>query len=196
MNNQEVFAPILEEGEQLIAVLKPEKRRFVWARVISAGLLCLWWVGIAFLVTYVSTLMAGLPFTSYIAVPLIATGVLAILPFSVVLPLRLKEYHQTFYAYSANRVMTRKGVFSIKFKTASKNEIVNSEIGFTFSDKVFKTNTGTLIFTTRAGVYEENKNTGLGRVGFEAVERPFETLKGIHAEFNEKGHEGQPKEGE
>ena len=121
---QELFDEVLEKDEEIIKVIKPNKKRY---------LKTFYW-------------MLCIPiFWPHILVMLI--GSLFTLPFLI-----SKGYKNTYYAYTNKRLIVRTGMFANSYDSLEYEDITSTSVSVGFLDR--KTKTGSLIFVSPSSHHE------------------------------------------
>ena len=115
---EEKFVDILEKDEQIIKVMKPNKKRF-WKGILLWAAIPIFW----------PHLILFLVFTFFT------------LPFFLA-----KGYNNTYYAYTNKRLIVRSGIFGVDYRSLEYKDITSTTVNVGFLDK--KTKTGSLGFVS------------------------------------------------
>ena len=116
----EMFDDILEKGEQIIKVFKPNKERY-WKMFHLFWKIPLLW-----------------PYVLLMSIP-----TLFILPVFI-LKISKKTYENTYYCYTNKRLIIRSGAYGISYSSLNFKDINSTNVIVGFLDS--KTNTGMLTF--------------------------------------------------
>ena len=136
-----LFDDILEQDEKIIKVIKPNKKRY-WKAPIFPFAIPIFWPHFIFF-------MAITLFTA---------------PYFFV-----RNYNNSFYAYTNKRLIVRRGSMKAYFKTLDYKLVNETSVEVGILDKSKNMTTGSLIF----------RNTAKRKLSFDYVENPYELMKEI-----------------
>lgn len=137
---EELFQDILDKDEQIIKIIKPSKSRYWKATLLPFAIPIFWPHLIIFMVLTLFTL----PF-------IYGHG-----------------YKNLYYAYTNKRLIVRKGMIGVDYKTLDYKHISSSSVDVGLLDKSKKVTTGTLSF--------KSPTTS---IQFQYVENPYDLLREI-----------------
>ena len=88
------------------------------------------------------------------------------------------SYKHTYYAYTNKRIIIRKGIIGVDFKSLDIKMIGASDVHVSIFDKLLKKNTGTLCFGSTASPLMNN-GTNVNSFTFANIEKPYDLYKEI-----------------
>lgn len=152
---EEVFSPILDDDEKVLKIIKPKKSALYFKNFIIIALWTLFIFGSMCFGVALSMLedaevieenAQGLMIFSTIGIFLvILIGIL------LVTWLLLHIYYKNvYYAYTNKRILIRKGIFGVDYKSLDIKMIGASTVNVSLLDKILRKNTGTLNFGSMA----------------------------------------------
>ena len=142
---EHLFNDILDKDEQIVKVIKPSKSRYLKAPIMPFAIPIFWPHLILFMVLTLFTL-----------------------PFFY-----LHGYKNLYYAYTNKRLLIRKGIIGVDYKTLDYKHITASSVNVGFLDKGRHITTGTLTF--------QSPTTS---IKFNYVENPYDLLREIKEYMN------------
>ena len=142
---EKLFYEILEDDEEIIKVIKPSKSRY-WKAALFPFAIPIFWPHLLF---FMAITLFTLPF-------FYAHG-----------------YTNLYYAYTNKRLIVRKGIIGIDFKTLDYKFITATTVDVGLLDKSKKAPTGSLSFKGPTTT-----------IHFDYVENPYELLKEIKNYIN------------
>ena len=184
MENKELFAPILQEDEEIIKVIKPNKTRYIYLSGLAYTLLAL-----------IPILVMGVPLGMAIA-SLAEVGTSEALPlvielavFGGLLLLALiltwvglnMSYKKTFYAYTNKRILIRRGFIGVDYATLDFEMIGGLMVNVNFLDRLMKgsDNPGTITFGSSASPVIYTKNGRTAAYAFRNIDHPYEVYRDL-----------------
>ncbi len=146
----DLFNPILDKDEEIIKVYKPNKAKMFFS-YFFCGFWLWFWVLFLFVPDSCSVEdTAGNTTTMPWWIPItVAITVIAICIFLEILFFAL-NYKNTFYAYTNKRIVIRKGIFGVDFKSLDMEMIGAVTVNVSLLDKLIGKNTGTIVFGSMA----------------------------------------------
>ncbi|MCQ2799746.1 MAG: PH domain-containing protein [Bacilli bacterium] len=186
MNQKELFAPILQNDEEIIKTFKPNKKRFVVISGIFASF------GFLIIAGLCSILMV-LGFTgkvldedgnpdklaAWIGLGLVIFFLLAIVLYWIV---RFVEYKKVVYAYTNKRILIRRGFIGTDYATLDFDLIGGLMVNVGLFDKFIKASggTGTITFGSAASPVINTGNAGAAAAFvWRNVDDPYGTYREI-----------------
>ena len=158
-----MFGDILEKNEEIIRVIKPDKKRFMRGQ---------WHICLFFLLPGWGQLFLVL---------------FALFLWPVVVRIFKNNYENRFYAYTNKRILIRKGIIGTDYKSLEYRSITATIVQVGFLDKALKTNTGTIEFGSPASpIGGGGKNAPGNPYVFTAVKAPYDTLREIKEYMDSK----------
>ena len=168
--NFKVFKDVLKQDEQILKVLKPKQKTFIWAPWL------LW--GIFFLAVILICVVALIP-AREIAPLVFVVGAL-LLMFVITIIVLSVAYEKCFYAITNQRVIIRSGIIGVDYKTMYYTDATAVETNVSLLDKMVGANTGTITMASASRpVYVASKNGWGGSFHLSAVENPYDLAKEI-----------------
>ncbi len=182
MENKELFAPILQEDEEIIKVLKPNKTRYIYLSGLAFTLLAL-----------IPILVMAAPFGMLIdafkedSVPTPVVIELSIFGGFILLTLIAvwvglnMSYKKTFYAYTNKRILIRRGVIGVDYATLDYEMIGGLMVNVGFLDRLMKgsDNPGTITFGSAASPVIYTRNGRTAAYAFRNIDRPYEVYRDL-----------------
>lgn len=148
----------LEDNEQIIQNLKPNKKAFymsVWYNFFILSIVYFLGIGL---------MLLGMTFDSSTApkngilISAIVFALFYLIIFVVCLFVYKKRYINTEYLITNKKIVIKYGIFSQKYIKLELNQIENINIKITKIDKIIKNKTGNIIFYTKNLTPFSNKN--------------------------------------
>ena len=175
---EEKFVDILNEGEELNKVLKPNRFVFIWEAVLSelVGLI-MFGLFAVFGIFMMGSMSGGEQYILLIPVGLFVIAMVITLIFRALL------YKNTFYAITNKRLIIRSGIFGIDYKSIDLSDISAVEPRVSIWEKVAGKHTGSILVgsPTRPILgYSNSSNAyGGGSFKFGNVNNPYDVAKEI-----------------
>lgn len=151
---EQLFNDILDKDEQIVKIIKPSKSRYWKAPILPFAIPLFWPHLILFMVLSLFTL----PF-------FYAHG-----------------YKNLYYTYTNKRLIVRKGIIGVDYKTLDYKYISSSSVDVGLLDKGKKVTTGTLSFKSPTA-----------SINFNYVENPYDLMKEIKEYIDTVNTESQPE---
>jgi len=182
MENKELFAPILQEDEEIIKVIKPNKKRYVYLGGLAYTLLAL-----------IPILVMAAPFGMLIDAfkedgapkPLVIElsifgGFILLTLIAVWVGLNM-SYKKTFYAYTNKRILIRRGVIGVDYATLDFEMIGGLMVNVGFLDRLMKgsDNPGTITFGSSASPVIYTRNGRASAYAFRNIDHPYEVYRDL-----------------
>ncbi len=181
---ENIFEPILDRDEKIVKIFKPHKGK-TFLSIILGWLFC--WVWLLFpvifgLITDVDGNFIGI---AWWIPTLAALGVVIVFMVLSILFASL-TYKNTYYAYTNKRVIIRKGIFGVDYKSLDMSMIGAVTVNVSVLDKIMAKNTGTIAFGSMASPI--GGQTGF-MFRFANITMPYETYKEIKNVIDDKKSE-------
>ena len=182
MENKELFAPILQEDEEIIKVLKPNKTRYIYLSGLAFTLLAL-----------IPILVMAAPFgmlidafkedsapTPVVIELSIFGGFILLTLIAVWVGLNM-SYKKTFYAYTNKRILIRRGVIGVDYATLDYEMIGGLMVNVGFLDRLMKgsDNPGTITFGSSASPVIYTRNGRTAAYAFRNIDHPYEVYRDL-----------------
>ena len=182
MENKELFAPILQEDEEIIKVLKPNKTRYIYLSGLAYTLFAL-----------IPILVMAAPFGMLIdafkedgaPTPLVIElsifgGFILLTLIAVWVGLNM-SYKKTFYAYTNKRILIRRGVIGVDYATLDYEMIGGLMVNVGFLDRLMKgsNNPGTITFGSAASPVIYTRNGRTAAYAFRNIDHPYEVYRDL-----------------
>ena len=182
MENKELFAPILQEDEEIIKVIKPNKTRYVHLGGLAYTLLAL----IPILVMAVPLGMAIEAFAEHgapapLIIELTVFGGLILLGIITTWVGLNMSYKKTFYAYTNKRILIRRGFIGVDYATLDFEMIGGLMVNVNFLDRLMKgsDNPGTITFGSSASPVIYTRNGRTAAYAFRNIDHPYEVYRDL-----------------
>ena len=182
MENKELFAPILQEDEEIIKVLKPNKTRYIYLSGLAFTLFAL-----------IPILVMAAPFGMLIdafkedgaPTPLVIElsifgGFILLTLIAVWVGLNM-SYKKTFYAYTNKRILIRRGFIGVDYATLDFEMIGGLMVNVNFLDRLMKgsDNPGTITFGSAASPVIYTRNGRTAAYAFRNIDHPYEVYRDL-----------------
>jgi hypothetical protein len=182
MENKELFAPILQEDEEIIKVIKPNKTRYVYLSGLAYTLLAL-----------IPILVMAAPFgmlidafkedsapTPVVIELSIFGGFILLTVIAVWVGLNM-SYKKTFYAYTNKRILIRRGFIGVDYATLDFEMIGGLMVNVNFLDRLMKgsDNPGTITFGSSASPVIYTRNGRTAAYAFRNIDHPYEVYRDL-----------------
>lgn len=184
---EEIFSPVLDKDEKVLKVFKPNKAKMFWSMFLK-GLFTIIWISLFFgfgmgaglgedivengeTVTYLNInafVIAGV--CSFVV------GILIIILFYCL------SYKHTFYSYTNKRILIRKGIIGVDYKSLDMGMIGAVSVNVSLLDKLVHKNTGTIVFGSMASPMIARDSM---MFKFAHLKEPYETYKEIKNEIDD-----------
>ena len=151
MDLNQPFEQILDSDEEIQKVYKPNKFK-MFSALFMYVLFCWIWIAIFTAGIILSDLQD--PYTWWIS--LIVIAALLVFMLLVTWLIFALEYKNTFYAYTNKRIVIRRGVFGVDFKSLDMNMVGAITVNVSLLDKILRRGTGTIIFGSMASPMSNN----------------------------------------
>ena len=182
MENKELFAPILQEDEEIIKVIKPNKTRYVYLGGLAYTLLAL--IPILFMAVPIG--MAIESFAEYgtpepLVIELSVFGGLLLLGIITTWVGLSMSYKKTFYAYTNKRILIRRGFIGVDYATLDFEMIGGLMVNVNFLDRLMKgsDNPGTITFGSAASPVLYTRNGRTAAYAFRSIDHPYEVYRDL-----------------
>ena len=182
MENKELFAPILQEDEEIIKVIKPNKTRYVYLGGLAYTLLAL--IPILFMAIPIG--MAIESFAEYgtsepLVIELSVFGGLILLGIITTWVGLNMSYKKTFYAYTNKRILIRRGFIGVDYATLDFEMIGGLMVNVNFLDRLMKgsDNPGTITFGSSASPVIYTRNGRTAAYAFRNIDHPYEVYRDL-----------------
>ena len=182
MENKELFTPILQEDEEILKVIKPNKTRYIYLSGLAYTLLAL----IPILIMAAPLGMAFEAFAEYGApIPLVielsVIGGLILLALIVTWLGLNMSYKKTFYAYTNKRILIRRGFIGVDYATLDYEMIGGLMVNVNFLDRLMKgsDNPGTITFGSSASPVIYTRNGRTAAYAFRNIDHPYDVYRDL-----------------
>jgi hypothetical protein len=190
MEDNKIFDDILDDGEKIVAVVRPNKKKF-WAFFNWL----FFWVWSSWLIPTIAIMAVAFWFDKDIkphrvlAVNLtVWIGVASIiLPYIVCVFLCKTTLKKRYYAYSNKRILIRCGIIGVNYKVLDYKLLGATTADVGVLDKIMGAKTGWLRFgSASAPIVNALGSSGLGLGGFtfSHIDKPYELLREIKRTIN------------
>lgn len=178
---EKIFEPILDADEKVVKVFKPHKGKMFTSSLL-ASFACWFWTIIVAVIGMLTDPETG-EFTpkEWWIVAVVCIGIVVFFVGLTVLFTAL-TYKNTYYAYTNKRVIIRKGIFGVDYKSLDMSMIGAVDVSVSLIDKIVCKNTGTIAFGSMANPMG-NQNGFMFK--FAHISKPYETYKEIKTVIDE-----------
>lgn len=182
MENKELFAPILQEDEEIIKVIKPNKTRYIYL----SGLVYTLFALIPILVMAIPLGLAFESFEEYgtpepLVIELSVLGGLVLLGIIITWVGLSMSYKKTFYAYTNKRILIRRGFIGVDYATLDFEMIGGLMVNVNFLDRLMRgsDNPGTITFGSSASPVIYTRNGRTAAYAFRNIDHPYEVYRDL-----------------
>ena len=182
MENKELFTPILQEDEEIIKVIKPNKTRYIYLSGLAYTLFAL----IPILVMAVPLGMAIGSLADHgtsapLVIELAVFGGLILLGLITTWVGLNMSYKKTFYAYTNKRILIRRGFIGVDYATLDFEMIGGLMVNVNFLDRLMKgsDNPGTITFGSSASPVIYTRNGRTAAYAFRNIDHPYEVYRDL-----------------
>ena len=172
---EEKFQDVLEKGEKIIKIYKPDKVKY-WLAFILSAIFCWIWV---FFILVGSIPEEGASFDPnlfqlllIISFAVFVGGLLVSILFGAI------YYRNRFYAYTDKRIIIRSGIIGIDFKSLEFKTLTATIVSVNVLDKILRRNTGSILFASPASPVVGGGGTA-SPYAFKHILKPYDTLREI-----------------
>ena len=175
-----IFEPILDKDEKVIKIFKPHKGVLFFKSIFSTVLLLLFLYAFILIALIGSSIEQGNNelITSSVLMSLLGFFCVLIGILIIQILLLIVYYKNIFFGYTNKRIVIRKGIFGVDFKSLDISMIGASTVHVSLIDKILKKDTGTLNFGSMASPMM-NSNGGINSFTFSNVTKPYEIYQEI-----------------
>lgn len=164
-----VFKNILDKDETIIKIYKPNKLKMFFSAFFAT-----FFIYLVFAIAIIVGLAHASP-SNYLTVAILVSLAIFVVFVTIALLFVNLEYKNIFYAYSNKRIIIRKGIFGIDYKSLDMTMIGAVTVNVSLLDKILKKNTGTITFGSTASPIGQN----VALFAFANITSPYETYKEI-----------------
>ena len=178
---EKIFEPILDTDEKVVKVFKPHKGK-MFISVLFVSFCCWCWLLVAALAGMLTDPETGeyTPVEWWIVLG-ICLGIVVFFTAITALFTAL-AYRNTYYAYTNKRVIIRKGIFGVDYKSLDMSMIGAIDVSVTLLDKLVHKNTGSISYGSMASPIA-GQNGVIFK--FNHIKAPYETYKEIKTVIDE-----------
>ena len=180
---QNIFEPIIENGEKIVSVYKPDKARFWLGWIIKTFWGAVWvhlLVLLALIALAVNPDKLGLAFVISFA----ATAGIFVIIFTLSIVAGVFRYKYSFYGYSNKRVMIRAGIIGVDYKSLEFRSLNATIVWVGVLDKLMKPNTGDIKFGSPASPVIATGMHHSNQFLFRHIKKPYDTMREIKEYMN------------
>lgn len=185
--NVEFFEPILDKDEKVLKTFKPSKAKMYWSAIFSA-----FFVSLIFLICIMFMIASAFGEQNGDVVVLTSQSILygfligfcggLVLVMVLTLIFVSLSYKNTFYAYTNKRVIVRRGIIGVDYKSLDMNMIGIVTVNVSILDKILMKNTGSIQFGSMANPIGGNHLM----FGFLHINDPYSVYKEVKNIIDEK----------
>ena len=177
---ERIFEPILDSDEKVIKAFKPHKGKMFTSMMLAWIFSWIWILFVAFL--GICTDYEGNFEPSELWIALLVVGGILIVLLGITILFVSLVYKNTYYAYTNKRVIIRKGIFGVDYKSLDLGMIGAVEVNVSLLDKIVHKNTGSIGFGSMASPMGAANAT---MFKFAHIQNPYETYKEIKSVVDE-----------
>ena len=184
---------ILDDGEQVVASIRPNKKRFVTLNVL---LICLI-TAIPMIPCFIVGLLGALDVIRFVdetgakdwIAPvgfLVFAGVSFLMAVAFIVS-GIVRYSKTLFVITNKRLIVRSGFIGVDYKSLHLEDVTASAVRVGLLDKLCKPNTGTLLFGAASSPIYDQRNGHALAFGFFHVDDPYDLYKRVKTYLKPKG---------
>ena len=178
---ENIFEPILDTDERIIKVFKPHKGKMFTSVLLTSFCCWCWFLIVAILGMLTDPETGEFTPAEWWIVLGVCLGIVIFFTGFTILFTAL-AYKNTYYAYTNKRVIIRKGIFGVDYKSLDMIMIGAIDVSVTLIDKIIRKNTGSIAFGSMASPIA-GQNGLLFK--FAHISAPYETYKEIKTVIDE-----------
>ena len=177
---KDMFNDVLEKGETVQKVYKPDRKKFCWVVRLNM-FLSLIWVYFACLIVLESEFLPTMSRWAALGIVFAAVTVFNIIVYLITIIFTNLHYKNRFYAYTNKRVLVRGGIFGIDYKSLEFKSLTATTAKVSLLDRLVRRKTGTLEFgSPSAPLSGMSTAWGFGNpYSFRHIYDPYGTLREI-----------------
>lgn len=168
-SDADVFKNILDKDETIIKIYKPNKLKMFFSTFFAT-----FFIYLVFAITIIVGLAPASP-ANYLTLAILISLAIFVVFVTIALLFVNLEYKNIYYAYSNKRIIIRKGIFGIDYKSLDMTMIGAVTVNVSLIDKILRKNTGTISFGSTANPMGQNA----ALFAFANITSPYETYKEI-----------------
>ena len=175
-----IFEPILDKDEKVIKTFKPHKGKMFVSFFLS-WFIAWFWVDFVALLGLLTDEEGNFAPNEWWIIAIVVVSV-ALIFIGITILFFALSYKNTFYAYTNKRVIIRKGIIGVDYKSLDMSMIGAVTVNVSVIDKIVHKNTGTIGFGSMASPMGGES----GHVfKFTHIKAPYETYKEIKSVIDE-----------
>ena len=177
---EKIFEPILDADEKVVKAFKPHKGKMYTSMLLAWIFSWIWILLIA--VLGLCTDYEGNFVPAEVLTVLLVVGAILVVCLAITILFVSLVYKNTYYAYTNKRVIIRKGIFGVDYKSLDLGMIGAVEVNVSLLDKIVHKNTGSIGFGSMASPMGTANAT---MFKFSHIANPYETYKEIKSVVDE-----------
>lgn len=182
MPMDDLFKDILDDDEELLCQIKPNKKRFLVIANLFSLLFGLIFFAALFTPSLLGLLGAVEGFVNGGAIVMLVISFVFLLVFLVNILGTIRRYKNTAYAITNKRVLIRSGFIGVDYKAIDLSSIHSINVRVDFADKLVNPSTGSIYFASALDPIVSNGNGRNGTTttfAFLHIDNPYEQYKKI-----------------
>jgi len=179
---KEVFNDVIDEKEEIIAVLKPNAKKFWWVVGIVLFSITVFFNALFILTVFGIYSDGGIKDLCTVWLTIIIAGGVSLLAVVIVILLASLAFHNRYYAYSNKRILIRSGVFGVDFKVLEYKLLGAMTVNVNVIDKILGGKTGSIRFGSASSPimgFRGGFSAAMNAFAFTHIEKPYELLREI-----------------
>ena len=183
---KECFEHILEEGEEVLLTLRPNRRRFIYTGGIGGGLFALIILGlmVTLPILAMNGVIGGTADMGGFWFMLVFVGIFAAIIIASIVGVFL-SYRNTIFAVTSRRIIIRGGAIGVDYRSLEFTAIGSIDVRVDLMDKILKPETGTIVFGTAMYNADRDRQGNPKAFAFAHIEHPYDNYKKIKALVDE-----------
>jgi len=184
-NWEEMFEPVLEKGEKVLKVYKPNKAKFMWFWWLT-GLFSIVWIWVLPWTAGMLTEDGGVEFGRRFWIVFWVTVGITVGFLLIWWLCGHLWYKNRYYAYSDKRILIRAGIIGIDYKSLEFKSLTATIVKVSLLDKLVRKDTGTIRFGSPSSPVQSIFSSHSNQYTFDHIKAPYATLKEIKELINTK----------
>ena len=182
---KKMFTDVLEKNEEIVAVYKPNKKKFWWSWMLLT-FTTVFWVWVFPFTVGIFDQNEFIGFGDRFWITLYATAGFFVLYMLIAAWLGSLWLKNRFYAYTNKRILIRAGIIGVDYKSLEFKSLTATVVKVSMLDKMVRRNTGTIRFGSPASPLTSFNSMQLNQYAYLHIEKPYEVMREIKEYIDSK----------
>ena len=177
-----MFDDVIDENEELIAVLKPNARKFWWFTGVWLFMGIIFFNAMIIFPVCASYWSGEITEIWSVWLTVIIMGAVSLFAILLTILLASQAFQKRYYAYSNKRILIRSGVIGVDFSVLEYKLLGAMTVNVNVIDKILGGKTGTIRFGSASSPimgFGGGKASGMNAFTFSHIEKPYQLLREI-----------------